>query len=180
LSLNIAGAYPADAGIGKWQRTCRLCRGVEALIEIVDDFVLSQAADVTMSLLTACKPEIDGRLIIRDPDGTGVQVEYDSDCLVADVEALEIYDEKLTAAWGTGIYRVTLRATEPVSRGACKWLSECFERVPPPSPCTTIFAILTLKQSPRSGSKSVEGAAHGNMCGEVLAFGESRSPNAGV
>jgi hypothetical protein len=118
LSLNIAGAYPADAGIERWQRTCRLHRGAEALIEIVDDFVLSQDGDVTMSLLTACKPEIDGRLIIRDPDGIGVQVEYDSDCLVADVETLEIDDEKLTAAWGPGIYRVTLRATEPVSCGA--------------------------------------------------------------
>jgi hypothetical protein len=117
LSLNIAGAYPREAGIEKWQRTCRLHRGNEGLVEIVDDFALGEASDVTMNLLTAWKPEVGGGLIVRDADGVGVQVEFESGVLMAEVEAMEIDDGKLSAVWGPRIYRVLLRSKESVSRG---------------------------------------------------------------
>lgn len=117
LSLNIAGAYPADAGVENWQRTCRLQRGAEGLVEIVDDFVLGEAGNVTINLLTAWEPIIGDGLIVRDPDGVGVRIEFASDDLAAEVEAVEIDDDRLSAMWGPKVYRVLLRNREPVSRG---------------------------------------------------------------
>ena len=118
LSLNIAEAYPEEAGIEKWMRTCSLHRGSEAYVEIVDEFALREAtSDIALSLLAAQEPTLGEGLVIRDPNGTGVKVDFDEDRLTAEAEAIEIDDERMSPVWGPRLYRVILRAKEPMSRG---------------------------------------------------------------
>ncbi len=111
LSLDIADAYPAEAGIKTWRRTCRLNRAADAFVEIVDDFDLNEATDnITLSLIAAHRPEVsDGRLVIRNSDGVGVSVEYEDARLAAELEIIEIDDQRLAAVWGSELYRVLLK-----------------------------------------------------------------------
>lgn len=117
MSLNIAGAYPEGAKIEKWQRTCRLHRGKESFIEILDDFTLREpTSDVCLSLMAAHEPAIDGSIIIRDVNGAGIRVEYDTTRLTAEVEPMEMTDDRLAGVWGKQLYRILLKANEAVSR----------------------------------------------------------------
>src|SRR5262249_33717126 len=70
LTLDIAGAYPAEAGIAHWQRTARLERGAEAAVLIRERFRLAVPAEVTLSLMTPCAPEMPQPGLILLP-GTG-------------------------------------------------------------------------------------------------------------
>lgn len=119
LSLNISGAYPEEAGIQKWQRTCSLHRGAEAFIEITDDFSLQEpTADVVLSLMAAHEPTIDGDIIkTQDSEGVGIRIEYDTVHLIAEVEPIELTDDRLAGVWGKQLYRVLLKSKEAVSEG---------------------------------------------------------------
>lgn len=122
LSLNIAGAYPEEAQIEKWQRTFRLHRGQnsakKAFVEVIDDFAIREpTSDVVLSLMAAHEPTIDGDIVIRDAEGNGISIEYDTTSLTAEVEPIEITDGRLAGAWGNRLYRVLLRAREQVTGG---------------------------------------------------------------
>jgi len=118
LSMDIAGAYRPEACVETWRRVFRLRRGPEACVEIVDEFSLEQPREVTITLLAAPKPETDEEdLIVREPDGAGVRVEFDSRQLSADIETVDITDERLRPLWGDALYRVLLRSKEPVDSG---------------------------------------------------------------
>src|SRR5690554_2719259 len=64
FSLDIAKAYPADAGINSWQRTVRLNRGKN--VQVSDVISLSKAQAITQHLMTCYPAEVKkpGELLI--------------------------------------------------------------------------------------------------------------------
>ncbi len=113
LTLELAGAYPEDAGIESWRRTISLQRGREVTVE--DKFTLARRdGELMMSLLTPCavKLNADGVITLEGNNKSGffaVKAHYDKR-LSPEVETLELDDSRLNASWGDKLYRITLRA----------------------------------------------------------------------
>ncbi|NRF92012.1 heparinase II/III family protein [Paenibacillus frigoriresistens] len=118
ISLNLASAYPETAGIDSWKRTYSLNRGQASYIEIVDDFELIQATDdIIIHLMTPCMPQISsiGSILLKNPGGEKVNIQYDASNLLASSEAIKLTDERLQAAWGDCLYRIIIKAKQTVS-----------------------------------------------------------------
>jgi hypothetical protein len=120
LTMDLAPAYPAEAGLRSWQRTLRLDRG-RGIVVIEDSWDFSHVPEgVTLHLITAAEPRhlSPGRLLIPVPAGPapadGIVVTYPAPTLTASIEPRALDDSRqLRAAWGPFVYRVTLTATDP-------------------------------------------------------------------
>ena len=118
--LDIAGAYPPEAGITRWTRTVRLNRRQSVSIE--DNYELDHLPrSMTLSLLTVSAVSLDTpgmiRLSAADlPDGriagSGV-IRYDANRFSASVETIPITDTRMSRVWGKRVYRVLLSTVNP-------------------------------------------------------------------
>jgi len=120
LSLDIAGAYPAEAHLASWRRTVTLERGVGVTVR--DAYALTQPTrEITLSLMTPCAVSAGaaGTLLLHEaplPDGraTGTaQLLYNADKLTVAIESLPVEDAQLQAVWGKQLNRILLRASHP-------------------------------------------------------------------
>lgn len=113
LALDLAAAYPADAGIKSWQRNITLRRG-EAL-SITDNYAFSAATSpneyhyVTNRSVDVSKP---GIVSIGKPPGAdtgrGAKLTYDAAALEARVTTIDVTDTRLISVWGAQIHRIDL------------------------------------------------------------------------
>jgi len=115
LSLDIAGAYPAAAGVGSWKRTLRLNRGRE--VRVVDAYRLAkQHGGLTLSLITPCAVSLEkpGRLILKEKtagaESFSLKVLYEAKKLTAEIEKMTLEDSRLKSIWGPSLSRIVLRA----------------------------------------------------------------------
>ncbi len=135
LSLDLAAAYPAAAGLRSWRRTLRLDR-TAPLIAVHDRWELSQSSERTACyLITPVEPRVaDGRILL--PFGLVIDVDatvYDGN--IGDsraaarigVERRDLDDPQLRAMWGESLYRITV--TLPGPRGS---LTTVVRPQPPP------------------------------------------------
>ena len=111
LKMNIAPAYPDEAGVNSWLRTVRLNRGKD--LQIVDSFDLKQQSqDIVQSLMTPCeiirnKP---GLLVLRDSEEQlEMAIGYDSQKLSLESETINLNDERISSVWDSRLYRIVLR-----------------------------------------------------------------------
>ncbi|HAA76301.1 TPA: heparinase [Candidatus Latescibacteria bacterium] len=120
LTLDIAQAYPEEAGIVSWNRTIRLER--PDTIFVNDVYEVGEVKDrFYLHLMTPSEVEDDegGTLTLSARDlpgdcqtGTG-RVLYDADRFRVQVETVEMEDSRLAGIWGDVLYRINLRATDP-------------------------------------------------------------------
>jgi hypothetical protein len=112
LKMDISSAYPDRAGINSWLRTVRLNR--ETNVQIVDSFELkAPTGNIVQSLITPCEIVGDepGLLILRDTkEQLEIAVQYDSEKLGAEPEAIDIDDENISTVWDGRLYRIKLRS----------------------------------------------------------------------
>lgn len=123
FSLDIAGAYPQNAGLKRWQRTIRLMRGQSVTVE--DDYELDHTPQsMVLNLLTASQVALEtpGMLHLTSAvlpqgrvAGSGV-IRYDAAKFTASVEPIDITDGRMIHVWGNRIYRVLLTATTPQAK----------------------------------------------------------------
>jgi hypothetical protein len=129
LSLDIASAYPPEAGIETWQRTVTLHRGQD--VEIADSYVLTEPAkEIALSVLTPCRCKIlaeEGRVLLRETSlprgrlsGTG-QVIYDPATFTALPIDIAINDDRLGSVWGDLLTRVVFVAHDPPRQGTFRF-----------------------------------------------------------
>lgn len=112
ISMDIAKAYPEEAGIEYWNRAFRFERAKRAEILVTEDFKLRQpACDTYLSLLAAIEPQIyaDGRIVFDAADGSKILAVFDANVLSADAERIPIDDERLMHSWGDCLWRILLR-----------------------------------------------------------------------
>lgn len=116
LSLDIAQAYPAEAGINSWERTVRLNRGKN--VQITDVIDLTKAESITQHLMTCYPAEVQkpGELLIQYKNKAGKArdfvVKYDPNQMEPVVEKLKLEapeDKGIINNWGDTIYRINFK-----------------------------------------------------------------------
>lgn len=104
LHMDIAGAYPADAGVNRWIREVKMDRK-GGVVTIADDFSLSDAPrQLTQTLMTVCPVDVSkpGTVIFKVPDAPVVQLHYDPKLWTVKTEAMECKapdERRLTDNW---------------------------------------------------------------------------------
>jgi len=120
VSMNLATAYPDDAGVIRWMRTLTLDR-MSNRIHLNEDFQLHNKVAVQLSFMTPCVPTQGplGNLLFTPADTPArrVALRYDSALLVASIEKIDLTDEWLVSRWGKTIYRVLLTSAAPTDKG---------------------------------------------------------------
>ena len=119
FSLDIAGAYPAEAGIKKWKRTYRLASNA---LYIEDDFLLENPNTPNQQqFMVWGKAKITkvGTILIEG-NGETAELYYKPSRLNAQIESLEVKDPRLTRVWGNEITRIVLRANTLETGGSYK------------------------------------------------------------
>ncbi|NWG11945.1 MAG: heparinase II/III family protein [Acidobacteria bacterium] len=112
FSLDIAGAYPAEAGVESWVRTLHFVRGKR--VELREKYSLSRfLAPLSLSLMTPRRIDMTtpGRILLADPRpgaGAGVAIVYDTALFKATPEDIPVTDSRLKSVWGERITRILL------------------------------------------------------------------------
>lgn len=120
LSLDLAGAYPPEAGIRRWQRTLRLERGEHPRVVLTDTWELAAAPGhlaLHLMVADAVAEEAAGQLRCLTPTRP-LLVTYAPDQFAVRVEPIAIDDARLGSVWGERLYRVILDVREPDVQGA--------------------------------------------------------------
>lgn len=111
FTLNIAGAYPKEAGVARWQRTLTLNRTLDR-VEVAEDYAVGNASrgvdgSVEITLMCYGCPVMKGQGRIALARGSVVLV-YNA----AEVEALwqkvEMNEGIMKTQWNDNVYRIAL------------------------------------------------------------------------
>jgi hypothetical protein len=125
ISMNLATAYPSEAGISHWFRNITLERDA-GRIQLIEDFQLHRKATVALSFMTSRIPSqtAKGKIVLSTADRsiTDVSLKYDASLVAPSFEKIVLKDKGLRHAWGDDIYRVLLTSTQPTDGG--KWTME--------------------------------------------------------
>jgi Heparinase II/III-like protein len=120
VSMNLATAYPDEAGMGRWTRTLTLDRMANR-VHLNEDFELHKKVEVQLSFMTSCVPTMgsSGKVLFAPADSLarGVSLGYDSAQLAVSIEKIDLTDDWLVSRWGKAIYRVLLTSTAPIDKG---------------------------------------------------------------
>jgi hypothetical protein len=124
LRMDIAPAYPAEAGITSWLRAVRLERGRD--VTVTDRFALAEpSADIRLNLMPPCDVEESGPGELRLTCGRQgarsrpvVLARFDGQALGAAVERVSVDDARLSRVWGDHLFRIVLSPRTPVQQGA--------------------------------------------------------------
>jgi hypothetical protein len=121
LSMDLAGAYPPEAGIRSWRRTIRLDRGGTGggKILIEDAWRTNHSPErIVVHLIAAREPRpvAPGRLEIV-VDENSLVIDYPQADFDADIEERLIEDSRLAATWSPRIFRIVLAARHPARQG---------------------------------------------------------------
>ncbi|GAA1735092.1 hypothetical protein [Brachybacterium phenoliresistens] len=119
LRMDLAPAYPPEAALESCERTARLERarpdtGADAGVLLRDAWRFTQPRQMSLVLMTALAPslETDGSIGIGPAlltcEGVGVE---------AQVERIDVEDEKLAPVWGAAVHRLVLTQRDPAESG---------------------------------------------------------------
>ena len=112
LSMNLAGAYPAQAGLVSWQRTWMLA-SFEGSVRLMEVFDLDAPGKVEFCLLTPDMPRV--RTAQALLAGGRISLSYDPS-LIARVDSVTA-GEAERQVWGQRLFRLTLSTPEPIPGG---------------------------------------------------------------
>jgi hypothetical protein len=121
ISMNLATAYPNEAGIDRWMRTLTLDRAANR-IHLIEDFGLQKKVPVQLSFMTPRVPaQESGKVVFTSADRStrGVALRFDATFLAPTIEKIDLTDDWLVSRWGKTIYRVLLTSVAPTDSG--KW-----------------------------------------------------------
>jgi hypothetical protein len=120
LSMDIAGAYPAEAAVDRWERTVALDRSGRT-VSLDERYVLREwKASLRLNLMTPLHPDVSrpGEVRLRaDSSGATFVIRYDAARFDAANEEIPIADARLRPVWGTRLARVVLVAKDRALRG---------------------------------------------------------------
>lgn len=125
FSLDIADAYPDEAGVEQWQRTFTYNKK-RGELQLTDDWQLKEAGlPIVMSFMTAVKPRVDEAthtIWLESPTkGAGtVAFTYPAQ-LQPTFEEIAIEDARLKSSWGDWLYRVQLTEKPTKNKGSYRF-----------------------------------------------------------
>ncbi len=124
ISMNLATAYPAQAGAKQWTREVTLDRRA-GLVRVTEEFTLAKSSPVALSFMTSRVPSNENGVVVFHSEKTGVKdvrMKYDAAALHFTSEKIELTDEGMRHSWGPVLYRVQLKTVNDVSRA--RWSFE--------------------------------------------------------
>jgi hypothetical protein len=119
FGTDIAGAYPAEAGVNSWQRGYVFDR-TAGTVSVTDDFALNEAKEVQLVLMTTVKPVFaPGKMILTIDENTAVTADFDPQLTPATELFPTAWDASLTRSWGEeGLYRTVFTLPGKVKSGS--------------------------------------------------------------
>ncbi|PYI55709.1 heparinase II/III domain-containing protein [Paenibacillus flagellatus] len=119
LEMELAGAYPEEAGIVSWIRSCTLQRGDRSRVEIADRYKLRHAnGRIALHLMAADAPQLETNGVLLLGSGNERRrLSFDGERMGCTVERIAIGDEKLKRTWGEAVYRIALDVKAPELEG---------------------------------------------------------------
>lgn len=108
LSMNIAEAYPKEAGVTQWSRTLTF-NGRQ--IKLREDYVLKMRKDTTsLSLITPIQPQVKRGIIIlgNAQNHEGLEITFDPKVFKVLIEPKALEDPSLQHSWPEGLTRIRL------------------------------------------------------------------------
>ncbi len=111
LQMDIAPAWPSEAGVKTWRRSVRLDRGQE--VRITEAFELGESgSDTRLNLWTPLEP-LEGpegglRLALKGAPDRVVEVLFNTEQLKVEWDATPLEDSRLAAVWGPRITHIRL------------------------------------------------------------------------
>ncbi|MFI7278407.1 heparinase II/III family protein [Streptomyces sp. NPDC049879] len=117
LTMDLAPAWNAAAGLLAWRRTCTL----ETARVTVDDTWRLAAAPTALALhLVTTGPVTAGNTpgtLLLGPPAHRLLLHYDAGDFDAETDEQPVTDPKLAAVWGTAVHRIRLTARTPAATG---------------------------------------------------------------
>jgi len=130
LSMDLAAAYPDQAGVKSWKRTIVLNRGDD--VTVSDSFQLSEyRAPSSLSLLTPMEPTRRGNgiVMLESPESANsFQIAVAGADFEVTVDPIEISDNRMMQSWGSRLYRVRLISSSDDLSGAWTLVITAAER----------------------------------------------------
>ncbi|MES1159119.1 MAG: heparinase II/III family protein, partial [Bacteroidota bacterium] len=127
LTMNIAAAYPAAAGVTLWQRNVGIGKGNTVLVE--DHYKgTTLFSHITQSLMTVGEPGIDdpGKIVFTLPDNSKVFLDYDPKLWSASKEKMTLTtpeEQGLKTSWeGKDIWRILLTGRQDKNEVRTKYI----------------------------------------------------------
>jgi hypothetical protein len=126
LTMDIATAYPAGAGVQTWRRTVRVNKS--GTVVVSDKYALGKPLEsLTQTLMTVCRVDLvqRGRVILETDTHEKTWLDHDGAFWDASVEKIEYAnpeDEGVRQRWnGRAIYRVLLKAVKLSPQGTVQY-----------------------------------------------------------
>lgn len=108
VQMDIAKAYPATAGVTKWQRSYQLQPGGNRFV-VTDEFQVKNRKDSTWAtLMLHFKPVIEKKQVILSNANGTVKMHFNPSQVQPLLEEVTVTDAKLVPIWGTKIYRLKM------------------------------------------------------------------------
>jgi hypothetical protein len=124
ITMNLATAYPTEAGVKQWMREIALDRKA-GVVRVSEDFTLAKSVPVALSFMTSRVPsDANGSVTFHSAKAgvKDVSLKYDAAALRFSSERIELQDEGMRRSWGPALYRVKLTTVSGVTRG--RWSFE--------------------------------------------------------
>ncbi|MBR2018688.1 MAG: heparinase II/III family protein [Prevotella sp.] len=118
LSLNIAGAYPAEAGVKRWVRTVGIAKN--GSVTVNEDYELAKSEGGTkLMLITIAKPELAAKGVVKIGNR---RIEYNANQLDVAIEPIsDKLDPLLQGIWGKTMYRIVMTVKGNVTKGKIRY-----------------------------------------------------------
>lgn len=116
FSVNIAKAYPENAGIKNWTRSCRLS---DKGLKLEEKFSVPNAKTPhVLNFLTWAEPDTKKQgTVILEKEGSKLIISYNPEQLAASVETIPQEDKKLSKIWGNKLFRLSFTGKKPDPEG---------------------------------------------------------------
>ena len=115
LELDIAGAWPTEAGLTGWRRRLEMDRGFPARVRVRDSWQLTaEPDDLRLHLM------LHGDITTGDSSlqVSGLHIDFDAAAFDLSVEEVPLTDPKLTQVWGPLLHRAVFTARLPQPCGS--------------------------------------------------------------
>lgn len=121
ITMEIGGAYPAEAEVESYRRRVALNRSTRK-ITLCDTWRLARAERLQMNFMSPVKPESDEQGLRFWTESGNVLLSYDTACWRMELETRHLTDAKLTASWGSKMHRITLTCEHLLKEGAAEFV----------------------------------------------------------
>lgn len=121
VTIDISGAYPAEAQVKKWERSYRL---TETELVIEDRFELNRAESANeIHFLTwqRVDTQTPGRIALQ-VDDKKLELLYDKNVFSVETETIPLPDTRLSNVWGKEIYLLKLKAKALEKKGRYRYV----------------------------------------------------------